>query len=154
MNSETPAQKLEKIPAKLLATGDIVHFPRIGARRALFIVASNWLSVSFRFDDGQLRTLENEQLLTVERATDTPMVKPGEVERLDRVSNRVSLTLPVLLSHFSDVRDAVCTKDCAFPSTVLRQELQRRNATVFTSKAIYRMPSGPAENIFEYRRAA
>ena len=143
----------EQIEARQLATGDTVYFPRVGACKAVFLSASNWLSVSFYFEDGKVRTFEARKQLTVERATDTLDARAGEIERLDLESNRVSLVLPSLLAHFTDVRDAVCTKDCAFPSTVVRQELAR-GATVFTPKAIYRMPAGPAANMFEYRRAA
>lgn len=143
----------EQIEARQLATGDTVHFPRAGAKRAGRIVASNWLSVSFLFG-GKLKTFQASDLLTVERANRRPEAEAGEVERLDTVTNRVSLLHPASLANFSDIRDALCTSNCAPASTIAMHELQRRSAVLFTPKAIYRMPAGPAANMFEYRRAA
>ena len=69
----------EQIEARQLATGDTVHFPRGGAKRAGRIVASNWLSVSFLFD-GKLKTFQASEQLTVERANRRPEAEAGRSE--------------------------------------------------------------------------
>jgi hypothetical protein len=133
---------MNKIKAKLLATGDKVRFSRDGWQTVGRITNSNSISVSFMFSDGIIRKLESHQEYVVEQAEQPPEPQPGQIMRLNRESNRISVCASHSLFDLSDISEsfrAIKQKDGYSNSSAAFQELEK-GATLHTHDAVYWMP--------------
>jgi hypothetical protein len=133
---------MNKIKAKHLATGDKVRFSRDGWQTVGRITNSNSISVSFMFSDGVIRKLEAHQEYVVEQAEKPPEPQPGQIMRLNRKSNRISICASHSLFDLSDISEAfraIKQKDGYSNSAAAFQELEN-GATLHTHDAVYRMP--------------
>jgi hypothetical protein len=133
---------MNKIKAKLLATGDKVRFSRDGWQTVGRITNSNSISVSFMFSDGIIRKLEAHQEYVVETAEKPPEPQAGQIMRVQKESNRVSVCASHSLFDLSDISEsfrAIKQKDGYSNSSAAFQELEK-GATLHTHDAIYWMP--------------
>jgi hypothetical protein len=133
---------MDKIKAKYLATGDRVRFSRDGWQTVGRITNSNSISVSFMFGDGIIRKLEAHQEYIVEQAEQPPELQPGQIMRLQRESNRISVCASHSLFDLSDISEsfrAIKQKDSYSNSAAAYKELER-GATLHTHDAVYWMP--------------
>jgi hypothetical protein len=139
---KTKAHLMNKIKAKHLATGDRVRFSRDGWQIVERLTNCNSISVSFMFSDGIIRKLEANQEYVVEQGSEPPAPQPGQIMRLNRESNRISICASHSLFDLSDISEsfrAIKQKDGYSNSAAAFQELER-GATLHTHEAIYRMP--------------
>ena len=133
---------MNKIKAKYLATGDRVRFSRDGWQTVGRITNCNSISVSFMFSDGIIRKLETHQEYVVEQAEMPSEPQPGQIMRLQRESNRISVCASHSLFDLSDISEsfrALKQKDGYSNSAAAYHELER-GATLHTRDAIYWMP--------------
>ncbi|HEX8248285.1 MAG TPA: hypothetical protein VF599_08950, partial [Pyrinomonadaceae bacterium] len=106
------------------------------------IINCNPISVSFMFSDGVIRKLEAHQEYVVEQANEPPESQPGQIMRLHRESNRISVCASHSLIDLSDISEsfrALKQRDGYSNSAAAYHELER-GATLHTREAIYRMP--------------
>jgi DNA-binding transcriptional LysR family regulator len=132
----------EKIKAKHLATGDRVRFSRDGWQTVERMTNCNSISISFMFSDGVIRKLEAHQEYDVEKTAKPPEPQPGQIMRLQKESNRISLCASHSLFDLGDISEsfrAIRQKDGYSNSAAAFQELER-GATLHTRDAIYWMP--------------
>jgi hypothetical protein len=131
---------MSKIPATMLATGDVVYFPRLGRRRIIRMTGANSLWREFTFDDGRTHSIEHEKLVEAELRTDELVPLPGEIIRVDRETNRESVISPSLHGFHSEIADSFKTygRVASLPASAALAEL-RKGAVLFTAKAIYFM---------------
>jgi hypothetical protein len=145
---------IEKLPAKFLASGDAVYFPRAGTKTIRYTIGLNGVFITFLFTDGTRRALELEKILDVRRPNRPVAAGEGEVTRRDLETGRESVTSPFYLPEFSDIRDAF--RDTSpgligeFPFQIARRRLEK-GAIVETEKAVY-IPGAGRE--FTEKRAA
>ena len=133
---------MQKIKAKNLATGDRVRFSRDGWQTVGRITSSNSLSVAFMFGDGVIRKLEAHREYVVEKAEKPLEPQPGQIMRLQRESNRISVCASHSLFDLSDISEsfrALKQRDGYSNSAAAYHELER-GATLYTREAIYWMP--------------
>ena len=133
---------MQKIKAKLLATGDRVRFSRDGWQTVGRITSSNSLSVAFMFGDGIIRKLEAHREYVTERAEANPDPQPGQIMRLQKESNRISVCASHSLFDLNDISEsfrAIKQRDGYSNSAAAYHELER-GATLYTRDAIYWMP--------------
>ncbi|HEX8736459.1 MAG TPA: hypothetical protein VF721_14110 [Pyrinomonadaceae bacterium] len=133
---------MDKIKAKYLATGDRVRFSRDGWQTVGRMTNCNSISVSFMFGDGIIRKLEAHREYAVEQAAGNPEFQPGQVMRLNKESNRVSVCASHSLFDLSDISEsfrALKQKDGYSNSAAAYHELER-GATLYTREAVYWMP--------------
>jgi hypothetical protein len=133
---------MQKIKAKYLATGDRVRFSRDGWQTVGRITNCNSISVSFMFGDGVIRKLETHQEYVVEKAEKPPEAQPGQIMRLQRKANRISVCASHSLFDLSDISEsfrAIKQRDGYSNSAAAYHELER-GATLYTRDAIYWMP--------------
>jgi hypothetical protein len=131
-----------KIKAKHLATGDRVRFARDGWQTVGRITNCNSISISFMFSDGVIRKLEAHQEYVVEKAEKPPELQPGQIMRLQKESNRISLCASYSLFDLSDISEsfrAIKQRHGFSNSAAAYHELEK-GATLHTRDAIYRMP--------------
>lgn len=133
---------MNKIQAKLLATGDRVRFSRDGWQTVGRMTNCNSISVSFMFSDGIIRKLEAHREYVVEQAEKAPEPEPGQIMRLNRESNRISVCASHSLYDLSDISEsfrAIKQRDGYSNSAAAYHELER-GATLHTRDAVYWMP--------------
>ncbi|HEX8737508.1 MAG TPA: hypothetical protein VF721_19405 [Pyrinomonadaceae bacterium] len=133
---------MNKIKAKHLATGDRVRFSRDGWQTVGRITNCNSISVSFMFGDGIIRKLKAHQEYVVEKAEKLPEPQPGQIMRLQKESERISVCASHSLFDLSDISEsfrALKQKDGYSNSAAAYYELET-GATLYTSDAIYWMP--------------
>ena len=131
-----------KIKAKYLATGDRVRFSRDGWQTVGRMTNCNSISVSFMFGDGIIRKLEAHREYVVEQAAGNPEPQPGQIMRLNKESNRVSVCASHSLFDLSDISEsfrALKQKDGYSNSAAAYHELER-GATLYTREGVYWMP--------------
>jgi hypothetical protein len=88
---------MNKIKAKVLATGDRVRFSRDGWQIVGRITNCNSISVSFMFGDGIIRKLESHQEYVVEKAEHQPEAQPGQIMRLQK--NRIGFQFALRIRY-------------------------------------------------------
>jgi hypothetical protein len=133
---------MQIIKAKYLATGDRVKFSRDGWQTVGRMTNCNSISVSFMFGDGIIRKLESHQEYVVEQVEHRPEPQPGQIMRLQKESNRISICASHSLFDLSDISEsfrAIKQKDGNSNSAAAYHELER-GATLHTYDATYRMP--------------
>jgi hypothetical protein len=133
---------MNKTKAKHLATGDRVRFSRDGWQTVGRITNCNSISVSFMFSDGIIRKLEAHQEYDVEQGSEPPEAQPGQIMRLNKESNRVSICASHSLFDLSDISEsfrALKQRDGHSNSGAAYQELEL-GATLHTREAVYWMP--------------
>jgi hypothetical protein len=133
---------MQKVKAKYLATGDKVRFSRDGWQTVGRITNSNSISVSFMFGDGIIRKLEAHQEYVAEKAEKPPEPQPGQIMRLQKESNRISVCASHSLFDLSDISEsfrAIKQRDGYSNSAAAYHELEK-GATLHTHDAIYWMP--------------
>jgi hypothetical protein len=133
---------MQKIKAEYLATGDRVRFSRDGWQTVVRITNCNSISVSFMFSDGVIRKLEAHQEYVVEKVEKPPEPQPGQIMRLQKESNRISVCASHSLFDLSDISEsfrALKQRDRYSNSAAAYHELER-GATLYTRDAIYWMP--------------
>lgn len=133
---------MNKIKAKYLATGDRVRFSRDGWQTVGRITNCNSISVSFMFSDGVIRKLEANQEYVVEKTEQPPETQPGQIMRLNRETNRISVCASHSLFDLSDISEsfrALKQRDGYSNSAAAFQELEK-GATLHTRDAVYWMP--------------
>jgi hypothetical protein len=94
------------------------------------------------FSDGIIRKLEAHREYVVEKAEKPPEPAPGQIMRLQRESNRISICASHSLFDLSDISEsfrALKQKDGYSNSAAAYHELER-GAILHTRDAIYRMP--------------
>jgi hypothetical protein len=94
------------------------------------------------FSDGVIRKLEFHQEYDVETADKPPEPQPGQIMRLQKESNRISLCASHSLFDLSDISEsfrALKQKDGYSNSAAAYHELEK-GATLHTRDAIYWMP--------------
>jgi hypothetical protein len=134
---------MNKIKAKYLATGDKVRFSRDGWQTVGRITNCNSISVSFMFSDGVIRKLESHREYVVEQAEKPPEPTPGQIMRLQKESNRISVCASHSLFDLSNISEAfraLKQRDGYSNSAEAYHELET-GATLYTIDAIYWMPS-------------
>jgi hypothetical protein len=133
---------MNKIKAKYLATGDRVRFSRDGWQMVGRIMNCNSIGVSFMFGDGIIRKLEAHREYVVEQAEHQPEPQPGQIMRLQKESNRISVCASHSLFDLSDISEAfraIKQKGGYSNSSAAYHELER-GAILHTHDAVYRMP--------------
>jgi hypothetical protein len=134
---------MNKIKAKHLATGDKVRFSRDGWQTVGRITNCNSINVSFMFGDGIIRKLEAHQEYIVEKAEKPPQPQPGQIMRLNKETNRISICASHSLFDLSDISESFRAikqqKDGYSNSAAAFHELER-GVTLHTREAIYWMP--------------
>ncbi len=134
---------MNKIQAKHLATGDRVRFSRDGWQTVGRMTNCNSISVSFMFGDGIIRKLEAHQEYVVEKAENPPEAQPGQIMRLNKETNRISVCASHSLFDLSDVSESFRAlkkqKDGYSNSSAAFHELEK-GATLYTRDAVYWMP--------------
>jgi hypothetical protein len=133
---------MNKIKAKYLATGDKVRFSRDGWQTVGRITNCNSISVSFMFSDGIIRKLEAHQEYVVEKIETLPEPQPGQIMRMQKESNRISVCASHSLNDLSDISEsfrALKQRDRYSNSAAAYHELER-GATLHTRDAVYWMP--------------
>lgn len=133
---------IQKIPARNLASGDIVHFPRIGAKQLLRIVrdCSSVGSISAFYADGKTRSLETAKIVKAEIAAEVPEAMDKQLYRFDLVTKRVSvISEGAFLSGFSDIRESYQQKfkRVCFPIEIIALDEIRNGADLYTKCAVY-----------------
>ena len=94
------------------------------------------------FSDGIIRKLEFHQEYVVEQANEPPEPQPGQIMRLQKESNRISICASHSLFDLSDISEsfrALKQRDGYSNSAVAYHELEK-GATLHTRDAIYWMP--------------
>jgi hypothetical protein len=132
-----------KIKAKHLATGDKIRFSRDGWQTVGRITNCNSISVSFMFSDGIIRKLEAHREYVVEKAEQPPEPQPGQIMRLQKESNRISICASHSLFDLSDINEsfrAIKQRDGYSNSAAAYHELET-GAILHTRDAIYWMPA-------------
>lgn len=132
---------MQQIPAKNLATGDVVFFPKVGKRTVLRLTGKSITSVQALFDDGKRRSLPVEKQVFAELATTAPIVAgENELLRLDLKTNRVSIiSTGGFLWDFDDVKkgfDTLRVRVTATRENIALSEI-RRGSLFYTSEAVY-----------------
>lgn len=138
MDKDKAHNLMNKIKAKHLATGDRVRFSRDGWQTVGRITSSNSLSIAFMFGDGTIRKLEAHREYIVEKAEKPPEAQPGQIMRLQRESNRISICASYSLFDLSDISEsfrAIKQKDGDSNSAAAYHELEK-GATLHTRVAI------------------
>jgi hypothetical protein len=133
---------MNTIKAKYLVTGDRVRFSRDGWQTVGRITNCNSISLSFMFSDGVLRKPEAHREYVVEQAEKPPEPQPGQIMRLQKESNRISVCASHSLFDLSDINEsfrALKQRDGYSNSAAAYHELER-GATLYTRDAIYWMP--------------
>jgi hypothetical protein len=134
---------MNKIKAKYLATGDRVRFSRDGWQTVGRITNCTSISISFIFSDSIIRKLEAPQEYVVEQADKPPEAQPGQIMRLNKETNRISICASHSLFDLSDISESFRAlrryKDGYSNSSAAYHELER-GATLHTREAIYWMP--------------
>jgi hypothetical protein len=134
---------MNKIKAKYLATGDKVRFSRDGWQTVGRMTNCNSISVSFMFSDGIIRKLEAHREYVVEKAEQPPEPQPGQIMRLQKESNRISVCASHSLFDLSDINEsfrAIKQRDGYSTSAAAYHELET-GAILHTRDAIYWMPA-------------
>lgn len=141
-----------KVLAKQLATGDSVGFPKLGLLRIVRMTAANNLAVSFVFEDGKQRTLENDKPIFADLAKDAPAASCDEIYRKDLATGRISVISLYSLRLFADVSrsyKALRGRVQEFDDQAARGELLH-GARLFTNAAEYWMSSAKPESRERY----
>ena len=131
-----------KIKAKHLATGDRVRFSRDGWQTVGRITSSNSLSIAFMFGDGVIRKLEAHREYVAEQAIKPPEPMPGQIMRLQRESNRISVCSSHSLFDLSDISESfrAIKQRHGFSNSAAAYDALEKGATLYTHDAVYRMP--------------
>jgi len=135
-------QLMQKIKAKYLATGDRVRFSRDGWQTVGRITSSNSLSVAFMFGDGVIRKLEAHREYVVEEAAKPPEPVPGQIMRLQKESNRMSVCSSHSLFDLNDISKSfrAIKQRHGFSNSAAAYDALERGATLYTHDAVYWMP--------------
>jgi hypothetical protein len=133
---------MNKIKAKHLATGDRVRFSRDGWQTVGRITSSNSLSVAFMFGDGIIRKLEAHREYVAERAEANPEPAPGQIMRLQKESNCISVCSSHSLFDLNDISESFRAIKArhGFSNSAAAYDALERGATLYTHDAIYWMP--------------
>ena len=132
-----------KLKAEHLATGDRVRFSRDGWQTVGRLTNANSISVSFMFGDGVIRKLEAHQEYVVERAGTSPQPEPGQIMRLHKESNRISVCASHSLFDLSDISEsfrAIRERKGGYSNSGAAYVELEKGATLHTQMAIYWMP--------------
>jgi hypothetical protein len=142
IQTNTKAQMMDKIKAKHLATGDRVRFSRDGWQTVGRMTSSNSLSIAFMFGDGVIRKLEAPREYVVEKAANPPAPQPGQIMRLKKESNRISVCSSHSLFDLSDVSESfrAIKSRHGFSNSAAAYDALERGATLYTHDAVYWMP--------------
>ena len=129
---------MEKTKAKNLATGDRVRFSRDGWQTVGRITSSNSLSVAFMFSDGVIRKLEAHREYVVEEAEKPPEPQPGQIMRLQKESNRISVCSSHSLFDLNDISESFRAIKArhGFSNSAAAYDALEKGATLYTHDAI------------------
>ena len=133
---------MQKTKAKNLATGDRVRFSRDGWQTVGRITSSNSLSVAFMFSDGVIRKLEAHREYVVEPAAQPPEPIPGQIMRLQKESNRISVCSSHSLFDLNDISESFRALKArhGFSNSAAAYDALEKGATLYTHDAVYWMP--------------
>lgn len=100
--------KIETIKGGFIASGDVIHLPRVG-RITIKRLSSDYRSIGtlhFVCSDGKTRRFETEKDYKVILG-ELPELKSGEVYRFDKITGRISIvSIGAFCRGFSDVDES------------------------------------------------